>query len=239
MSERRELDDALSALGDGLPAPPPPLCSELQREVDQMGACETRAPRRQWWMVASVSLLVGGLALVVMKVRADLGHLPVVWLAWYGLAWFLGFSVLLRLALVPRDGDVVPRARRAGLAGFATAGALIAMGLGFAEQAPGYSTALDGTLGQFASTAWMCLLAGHVIAFVPVAFGLRALRRAVPVAAGWVAAGLGAAGGALSGLVLHMHCPIADPMHVGWIHGGEIVVVAVVAAVIGPRLLRP
>ena len=35
--------------------------------------------------------------------------------------------------------------------------------------------------------------------------------------------------------MLHLHCPIADGPHVGIIHGGVVVVAAVLAALLVPR----
>ena len=39
-------------------------------------------------------------------------------------------------------------------------------------------------------------------------------------------------GGALGGLVLDMHCPIAERFHVGLVHGGVVVLAALVAALL-------
>jgi hypothetical protein len=64
------------------------------------------------------------------------------------------------------------------------------------------------------------------------------LRGVLPVGARWTAAGLGAAGGSLGGLVLHLHCPIADRWHLGLVHGGVVVLAAVLAAVVVPRVVE-
>ncbi len=54
-----------------------------------------------------------------------------------------------------------------------------------------------------------------------------------------VAGALGGAGGALGGLALHVHCPFAEPLHVALAHAGSVVLATLLAAIIGPRLLRP
>ena len=75
-------------------------------------------------------------------------------------------------------------------------------------------------------------------AVVPIILGTLALRRALPVGSRWVAAGIGAAGGSLGGLVLHLHCPIADGVHVGLVHGGVIAIAALLAAALMPRAIE-
>jgi hypothetical protein len=77
-----------------------------------------------------------------------------------------------------------------------------------------------------------CLLIGLVGAIVPAALAALALRGVVPVGRRWVAAALGAAGGALGGLVLHGHCPITERFHVGLVHGGVVLVAAAVAVLV-------
>ena len=83
-----------------------------------------------------------------------------------------------------------------------------------------------------------CMELGLLTALVPVALGALVLRGALPVGARWAAAGLGAAGGSLGGLVLHLHCPIADALHLGLVHGGVVLVAALISAAIVPRATR-
>jgi len=35
--------------------------------------------------------------------------------------------------------------------------------------------------------------------------------------------------------VLHLHCPVADGLHVGLIHGGVVIIAAALSAAIVPR----
>jgi hypothetical protein len=69
--------------------------------------------------------------------------------------------------------------------------------------------------------------------------GTLFLRGAAPVGARWVGWALGAGGGALGGLLLHLHCSIADRLHMGLIHGGVVVLGGAFAALLVDRLLRP
>jgi len=80
-----------------------------------------------------------------------------------------------------------------------------------------------------------CLELGLATALVPVVAGAIFLRGALPVGSRWTAASLGAGGGCLGGLVLHLHCRVADKLHVGLIHGGVVVVAALLAAALVPR----
>jgi len=64
------------------------------------------------------------------------------------------------------------------------------------------------------------------------------LRGTLPVGSRWIAAALGAGGGSLGGLMLHLHCPITDGLHVGVMHGGVVAVAALLAAALVPRATR-
>jgi len=84
----------------------------------------------------------------------------------------------------------------------------------------------------------MCMGLGVATALVPVVLGALVLRGALPVGSRWAAAGLGAAGGSLGGLVLHLHCPIVDGWHLGIAHGGVVAVSAALAAALASRRLQ-
>ena len=102
---------------------------------------------------------------------------------------------------------------------------------------PSYNVVLASLyygLERFGKGHW-CLELGLATALVPVVIGSLALRRALPVGSRWIAAALGAGGGCLGGLVLHLHCRIADPMHIGLIHGGVVLVAALLSAALVPR----
>src|SRR6185436_3574312 len=86
---------------------------------------------------------------------------------------------------------------------------------------------------RFVNGHW-CLELGLATALVPVILGAVFLRGALPVRSRWIAAALGAGGGCLGGLVLHMHCHIADGLHIGLIHGGVVLVAAALSAALAP-----
>jgi len=152
------------------------------------------------------------------------------WMAGAAIAWALGFVLPLYLALIPRPGAVMPRWRLAGFAAITCAAAFMLLGLLVHPHGP---SSLDLT-GHFAH-GHACMEIGLLTALVPVALGALVLRGALPVGARWTAAGLGAAGGSLGGLVLHLHCPIADALHLGLVHGGVVVIAALLSAFIVPR----
>jgi hypothetical protein len=225
----------VSAIDDlsRLPPPaPPPLSQVLEAELAQLRPVATRRPLRQLALLVAVSLIYGAGLLVMLTVRRDLHELPMGWLVSAGLAWLLGFLVPVTLATVPRPGAVMPRWRLAGLASVLAAVAMI--GLGLVLHPTGPHSAVLGWDGV--PRGYGCLALGLETSIVPVVVGTIFLRRTLPVGSRWVAAGLGAGGGSLGGLVLHLHCPIADGLHVGLVHGGVIVVAALLAAALMPRM---
>jgi len=223
-----EIDD-LSRLP---PPTPPPLSAALEAELAQLRPVATRHPVRQLVMLIAVSLIYGAGLLVMLTVRRDLDELPMGWLVSAGLAWLLGFVVPVALATLPRAGAVMPRWRLAGIAAVVAAVAMIGLGL-MLHPSSDHSAHLGW---QGVVRGYGCLANGLETAIVPVVMGTMFLRRALPVGSRWVAAGLGAGGGSLGGLVLHLHCPIADGVHVGLVHGGVIAVAALLAAVLVPRV---
>jgi hypothetical protein len=124
---------------------------------------------------------------------------------------------------------VLPRARSAGLAAALAAAALIA--ISFALAAPGRAPA-DWTLAFC-----KCFGVALAIATVPALGVLLALRRTLPLGARSIGAAAGAFGGALGGLVLHLHCPFTLASHVALAHGGAVAVGALLGALLAPLLV--
>jgi hypothetical protein len=224
----------VSAIDELAKLPPPaapPLSRALEAELAELRPVATRRPLRQLALLIAVSLVYGAGLLVMLTVRRDLHELPMGWLVSAGVAWLLGFVVPITLATVPRAGSVMPRWRLAGIASVVAAVAMVALGL-VLHPAGTHSA----TLGWDSITrGYGCLATGLETALVPVVIGTIVLRRALPVGSRWIAAGLGAGGGSLGGLVLHLHCPIADGVHVGLVHGGVIALAALLAAALVPR----
>ena len=214
---------------DGTAPPPPPLGSELERELTALAPVATRRPLRQLAILLAISLLYGVGILAVIRTRPDLDELPLGWLVAAGCAWFAGFAIPAGVALVPRRGSVLPRWQLAGVA--AVIGSAGFMALGLCLHPRGVSSLDYSTTFLRGHT---CLEAGLAMAIVPVVAGALFLRGALPVGGRWTAACLGASGGALGGLMLHLHCRIGDMLHVGLIHGGVVVVAAALAAALVP-----
>jgi hypothetical protein len=220
---------------DELSRQPPPepsrISAALEAELAQLAPVAIRRPLRQLALLILVSLIYGAGLLVMLAVRRDLQELPMGWLVMTCAAWLAGFVVPIALATVPRAGSMMPRWRLAGVASAVSAVAMIGLGLMLHPAGP---HSLDlGWTGVV--RGYGCLAHGLETALVPVAIGTIFLRRSLPVGSRWVAAGLGAGGGSLGGLVLHLHCPVADGLHVGLIHGGVIAISAVLAAALVPR----
>jgi hypothetical protein len=226
-----DADAGLDELSRLPPPKPPALSAALEAELARLSPVATRRPLRQLGLLIAISLVYGAGLVAMLAMRRDVHELPMGWLVSTGLAWLLGFLVPATLATVPRAGSVLPRWRLAGIASVVTAITMIGLGL-VLHPAGAHSISLgwDGVVHGYG-----CLALGLETAIVPVVIGTIFLRRALPVGSRWVAAGLGAGGGSLGGLVLHLHCPVADGVHVGLVHGGVIVLAALLAAAVMPR----
>jgi hypothetical protein len=226
------VDRALDALAAGAPPNLPELSAVLEAELAAIAPVSPRRPLRQLGMFIAASLVYAGLLLAFLSLRADLAGLPMAWIIGAGIAWFTGFSLATYFALVPARGTMQPRWRAALAITAVTSIAFIALGLNMHPSVPGVS--LDYGMPHLLR-GHGCLWLGLATALVPVVLGAIFLRGAVPVFSRWIAATLGAAGGCLGGLLLHMHCRIADGPHIGIIHGGVVVVAAALAALLVPR----
>lgn len=224
----RDPIDQLAALP---PPAPPPLAGELEAALGKLTPVTTRRPIRQLAMLCAASLLYGVGVLAVTAMRRDAGELPVGWMIAAGLAWLGGFVIPCYLALIPRAGSVIPRWRFAAIAAAVTAIGFVLLGLLVHPTGP--SSVHYGT-ERFAE-GHICLELGLATALVPIVLGTIFLRGALPVGARWIAAALGAGGGSLGGLVLHLHCHVTDTLHVSVVHGGVVIVAAVLAAAMVPR----
>jgi len=221
---------ALDALAQQ-PAKPPAIGSALEAELAQLAPAAPRRPMRQLAIAVGASFGYAALLLALLSTRRDLGELPMGWLVGAGAGWCAGFSLALYLALVPRRGTMTTRWRAAAATAIALSAAFVLLGWNVHPHGPS-----SGYLGwEHFARGHGCLWLGLATALVPVGLGAVFLRGALAVRSRWIAAALGAGGGCLGGLLLHLHCPIADRWHVGLIHGGVVVVAAVLAALIVPR----
>jgi hypothetical protein len=222
------------------PEPSPALLARL----GDMRPVATRRPERQLMRVIAISLvytaawLAGPAAWIWGRsLRVDLARLPIGWLVGFGAVWLAGFAAPLAIAMLPRRGQLLHRVRLAAVASW-IAWLVLATAALAAQVAPGAS-AITESRAQFLSVTAQCAAAALSVAVVPATLALRALRRAIPIGGVGVAAAIGAAGGALGGLALHLHCPWAEPSHVLLGHAAPVGLAAGVAALVGSRLLPP
>jgi hypothetical protein len=226
------VSDAIDHLAQQPPPAPPPLSAALEAELGKLRPSGTRHPLRQLGILLGISLVYGAGLLAVLAVRRDADELPMGWLVGATLGWLFGFVVPIYFATVPRAGSVTPRWRLAAVSAVVASIGFVAFGLAIHPKGP--SKSLELGWDHFLR-GHSCLEIGLATALVPVVAGAIFLRGAMPVGSRWIAAALGAGGGALGGLLLHLHCPITDPLHLGLVHGGVVVVAAALAAAIVPR----
>jgi hypothetical protein len=227
----------MSAVDDlsQLPPPtPPPVSQLLESELADLAPVSTRRPLRQLALLVAVSLIYGAGVLAMLAMRRDMHELSMGWLVGAGLAWLLGFIAPVYLAMVPRRGAVVPRWKLAGISALLGSLGFVALGLALH---PSGSTSTELGWERFGQ-GHGCLEYGLATALVPVVVGAIFLRGSLPVGSRWIAAALGAGGGGLGGLMLHLHCPITDRLHVGLLHGGVVGVAALLAVALVPRATR-
>jgi hypothetical protein len=222
---------AIDELSKLAPPVPPPLSQLLEAELAELPPVATRRPLRQLALLMALSVIYGAGLIAMLPIRHDLHELPTGWLIGAGLAWLLGFVVPVYLATVPRPAAVLPRWKLAGCAALVGSLGFIALGFSLHPSAPSGVQLGWEYLGQ----GYACLEVGLATALVPVVGGAIFLRRALPVGSRWIAAALGAGGGSLGGLILHLHCPINDGLHVGLIHGGVVGIAALLAIALVPR----
>jgi len=203
-----------------------------EAQLDRLVPVAPRRPVRQALVAGAISFAYAAVVLAVVAVRRELGDLPRLWLGLYLAAWFAGFAVPLWISVVPRKGSMMPRWRLGRALAIVSAVGFVVAGLLVPRSAP---TSAHLGLGY----AHACGSIGLITAMVPIALGTVMLRGAAPVGSRMTAAALGASGGALGGFVLHLHCPIADGVHVGLVHGTVVAAAAVLAAALVPRALEP
>ena len=226
-----DTDTVIDQLAAATAPAPPPMSAALEAELGSLARVAPRRPLRQLAIVAGISLVYGAGLVAALSMRRDMAELPTSWLVGAGIAWFVGFAVPCYLALVPRKDSMMPRTRWAAASAIVTSIAFIALGLIVHPHGP---SSLHYGWENFPRGHW-CLELGLATALVPVIAGALFLRGALPVGSRWIAAALGAGGGCLGGLVLHLHCRIADGLHIGLIHGGVVLVAALLSAALVPR----
>jgi hypothetical protein len=222
------------ALDAARPTSAPPPGTALEAELRAMRPTPPRSPPRQ---LAAMALLLGATAAAgvgLTGLRRDVHELPATYVALGAVAWALLALGLGAAAIVPARGQALPRVR---LAAALTGGAAIAVvALGVLVHPRG---AHSVSLGDDLLAGHACAEVGLGLAVLPVAGLTWLLRRAIPVGDRALAAAIGAAGGAIGGLVLHLHCAVVDPLHLGVMHGGVVGAAALLSALLIAPTLRP
>ena len=228
------VDKALTALGSGDSLPP--MSDKLRAELENLEPVKTANPLRRFAIAGLISALWLGGLLALLGLRRDLEFLPGLWLVVYVASWFATFLALSFFAHVPKRGSVMPRSAVAGRLGLAAGLGFLAVGLIAARQVPGVSTTYDPTLGNILGYSYYCIAVGMMASALPIAIAAVLLRRSAPVGSAWLGMAVGAGGGALGGMLLHLHCPIAEPTHLGPVHGGVVLLAAAVGALVLTRV---
>jgi hypothetical protein len=228
----KDFDDRVldEAVGVGGPPPPPPS-ADLLRAVEGMRPVRTRRRFGAAALVALVGLIGPVVALARGPLRRDLPGLPVGWLVAATALWGTAFVLSLSAALVPRRGDVLPAPGRASrLSAVALAG-LALFSLFATIDVPGLSLVPADRGWTLFDSCLHCIGTIAKVAIVVLIVGLVALRRLVPVGGSRIGMALGAAGGAMGGLLLVFICPFATTAHVALGHAGGVLLAAAAGAV--------
>ena len=222
----------LDELANAAPPVAPPIGADLEAELAKLAPVPMRRPLRQLAILIAISFVYGGAVLAITTVRRDFSEIPSSWIFGAGLTWLVGFVVPAYLATVPPPGSVSPNVQRAAIIAAFLAILFVTFGLVWPIPSGAHSDQYGWTRFLRGHT---CLEIGLATAIVPTIAGAIFLRGALPVGARWTAAALGASGGCLGGLVLHLHCHITDHQHIGLVHGGVVLVAALLAAALVPR----
>jgi len=231
--------DRLSPSLDGSAADAfPPPSARLEAALGGLGAVRTRRPRLAVSLVGLLS--VAWCAALLLGVhgarRPDLAQVSPLRLALVLLGSGAVFTGFLWSAFVPRRGHVLPwlgPARGAVIAGLAVGllGVLLAPAAGPRSFVP------PPTVAALVRYSRGCARGALRVAIVPTAIALLSLRRSLPLGAARVGARVGVAIGALTAMVMALHCPIVGVAHVGLVHGGEVLFAVAMAAAFGGWLL--
>jgi hypothetical protein len=218
--------------------PPPPPSPDLLETVDGMKPVRTRTRFGAFALVALIGLIWPVIALGHLPLRRDLEALPAWWVITAAALWAMSFVLSLAAALVPRRGDVLPAPGRASRVSGTAMAVLLLFALVATAQAPGVSARPEDLHFTLFRSCVHCIRFVFQISAAFLVIGLLALRRLVPVGGPRIGMALGAAGGAMGGLVLHFICPIAGTAHVVLAHVGGMVLAAAAGALLLPGIAR-
>jgi hypothetical protein len=233
-TDGKNFDERVLGEATGVGAPPPAPSPDLLRAIGDMKPVRTRTRFGAAAVVALIGLVGPIVALARGPLRRDLTALPVAWVVVASAVWGAAFALSLVAALVPRRGDVLPAPSRASFVAVVAMAAVGLFALVATVDVPGVSMTPAERGWTLAESCLHCIGTISKVAFVFLIAGLLALRRLVPVGGSRVGMALGAAGGAMGGLLLVFLCPFASAAHVV---GGHVVGMAL-AAIAGALLMR-
>jgi len=224
--------------GDGVLGPPgeftaaPPPAAELLNTVAGMKPVRTRTRFGAFALVALIGLVWPVVALAHLPLRRDLAALPTWWVITAATLWGVSFVLSLAAALVPGRGDVLPAPGRASRISGTAMAVLLMFALVASAQAPGLSVRPEDLHWSLFRSCVHCVSFVFEISAAFLLIGLLALGGSR------IGMALGAAGGAMGGLVLHFICPIAGTAHVVLAHVGGMVLAAAAGALLLSSVTR-
>ncbi len=210
----------------------PALSAQLEAELTQL---QPRGPRRPWlqWCVTMLGCMTYSIVVVaLLGLRRDWVELPTAWQLGAGTMWLAGLAIPLWLVMVPASGNVMGRWRAAVVVAVSASVVLVLLNTLVHPAGPS-----SFSLSTMPLRGHACLEVSVGIAVLPTMIFGFLLRGVYPVGGRAVAVVIGAATGSLAGLCMHLHCRIADSLHVVLFHCGAILVSSVLAWYLAPIML--
>jgi hypothetical protein len=230
-----KLDQALGAVGA---AAVPPLSPAVIAAMRPGQPVVRRNPNRAFVVVLVVSLAALAVHLHNQRLRRDLDALPSWWLWTLAAGWLAVFIAPLAIVMLRARRTLLPGERAIRLAVFAVPALAIAMTTVLRIDVPPATKLLTNPADIIAELEW-CLVGGLQLIAVPFALGMFLVRRScLPVHRRWIGAALGAANGALAGLMLHFACGVGGTLHTGVAHAGHAVLGAIAGSILVPAATR-
>lgn len=191
--------------------------------------------RRLRWLAGAVGVVWLAALLAQTGLRPDHRELSVLYA--YGLPALMYVSGMLLLLLTVSRGrsGAGPRPRWVRLS-------LLGLPLLFVLSTLWIEVGAHSVIPATAKAAWAshaaCGAMTLVLGAVPFGVALLALRYAFPVHAGIRGALVGLCCGLAAAATIHMHCPVTVTTHILLSHGGPLIVLTVLGALLSQRFLR-
>ena len=228
VSDMEQLDDEYSE------RPVPKMSAALCEAIAEAKPVTMRRPLRDLGVFLALSIPMLAVMAVMMGVRSDISEISPLWVGSIALVWIASFAASSYLGFVPAKGHVRPRSQNIYQVVAVASFLVISVGLFATTSGISYPS----TFSNVVAHAPRCSMMGVTAGILPGLIALLLMRRYVPVRRLSIGLSLGAAGGSLSGLILHLHCPISERFHVGLVHGGCLVLSALFVAGASQILLR-